>query len=295
MKSMPFLRSWWWCLVLWGPAVAGLPAADNPAGRVPVIEHEPVKLAVRGQPLTLLARSRVEAGKIERLTLYYTQSRHGAPLKLPMQHTGMDMYTVTIPEDFIVGVSNLYYYIEAVSTEDEWAETKYYTVTVQDSGKKGAPAAKRKNWTTAALIAGGAAGVVGAAVAISDSGGGGGGGGTRPRDLAGTYVGTEFIQFTPEGGTTSGTGLGITVVIDGDGNVSSDNLAGGNPASGKVQGDRFIISVPAETFNADHDGNVTFDATVRNNTMSGNISGNVTTPTGNGVYSGTFTATKTSN
>lgn len=183
--------------------MAGTPGwgQNRAAPRPPTIEHDPVTLAVRGQPLSILARVTRGTAPIRSVTLHYAPSRDAAPVKQTMSASGAALYTGTVPETHFRDAARLYYYIEVIDAQEEWAETPWQEVRVQDPrsatqpvvepstpGGASRPPAQGGGMSTGKWIAGGAL-AAGAAVAIfaaADSGGGGGGtspnGGTDPTD-----------------------------------------------------------------------------------------------------------------
>lgn len=155
----------------------------------PSISHEPVTLAVRGQPLSILARVTPGAAPIRTVNLYYGPSRDAAPVQVAMSSSGAAMYLGTIPASHFQSSSSIFYYIEVIDAQEEWAETPWQEVRVQDprsvtesvvkdplvpAGRP--PAPRQGGMTTGKWIAGGAlaAGAAVAIIAATDSGGGGG-------------------------------------------------------------------------------------------------------------------------
>jgi len=287
---------------VWFLVATPVGAQKEGTGTGPVIVHDPVRVAVKGEPLSLLTEVKPSSGSIKSVTLHYTLSRHGAPVDIEMKSTGMNLYSATIPGDFIQRTTHLYYYIEAVGEGDQWTESTWYAVEVKDPNAPGAPAKKiasskepegeSRNWGTVALIGAGAVGIAAAAVALSDSGGGGGGGGsgTSSNDVEGVYVGVVTICFTPQGEATTCSQNDTTVAIDEAGGVNSGDLAGGTPASGTMNGNQFSIRVPASQIDPALLGSVLFNAVVRDGVISGNITGSTESEAQPGNYSGTFTA-----
>ncbi len=163
-------------------------AQSPPAPRPPSISHDPVTLAAKGQPLTLLARITPGSGRIRTATLHYSTSRDSAPIKQVMSSSGAGMYVGTIPAQHISGVSSLRYYIEAMDENEEWSETQWQDVRVGGgravtepvilSNGSGGRGSSGSSLSKKQLVVGGAlaAGAAIAIVAASDSGGGGGGG-----------------------------------------------------------------------------------------------------------------------
>ena len=117
--------------------VAGAALAQNEA--LPKIRHEPVKVAVKGQPISILARVTPGSARIKSVTLHHTTSRDAAPLKQEMTSSGGGIYAGSIPAHHFTTAPRLSYYIEAVDENDEWAETRWHEVQVQTSRPEKVP------------------------------------------------------------------------------------------------------------------------------------------------------------
>lgn len=123
----------------------------------------------------------------------------------------------------------------------------------------------------------------------SSSGGGGGGGGGS---FAGTYNGIATATLSAPGlppDTFSGS---IQVVIDDQGNVTSDPDTFA-PGTGKLNGNTFTVTVPGSSFNQDGvscSGAILVDGTISGDTINGTLKGSGLTCNGvsfslNGTYS----------
>lgn len=212
------------------------------------ISHDPVTLAMRGQPLTLKAKIATE-GEPESVTLMYSLFRDAAPFRVEMKSTGVGTYVGTIDAAMLGSAQSVTYYIEVIDKDGAITETPWYDVSfrapsaapatpvspapapvatetpvVLPSPSPAGPIApspapmaatdspESASWKKPALIAGGAALVLGGAVALSDSGGGGGGGGAGDGD----GDGGAFPTNAP--GTYVGT---VTTCETPDGGVTS--------------------------------------------------------------------------
>jgi hypothetical protein len=149
--------------------------------------HEPVGTAIRGKPLSVLVRVRPGSAPVRKVTLHYSTSRDAAPFDVPMTATQRDVYVATVPAAHFARSSRLYYYVEAVDTGGEWAETEWQEVSVQAPEGEAAEAPppepvepgeeKGSVLTSPAFIAGAvvlAGGGIIAAAVLRDSGGSGG-------------------------------------------------------------------------------------------------------------------------
>src|ERR1039457_1533645 len=105
----------------------------------PRIAHEPVGVALRGQPITILAQISA-AAPIKSVTLHYTLSRDASPFKLTMQSTGPAMFLGTIPAGLLGNADKVSYYIEATDDRDASTETPWYAVAIKDSKGAGSAA-----------------------------------------------------------------------------------------------------------------------------------------------------------
>lgn len=269
--------------------------------RTPVIDHAPVKVAIRGQNILFRAKVTPATKPIESVTLHYAVSRDAAPYKIPMTPAGAGIFTGNVSADVTAGLPQLIYYIEARDTVGTTSETPWHTVEI----KTGAPVpstgtapaaqpAKQSSWKKPALIAGGALAAGGAALAIMGGGGGGGGddsgsGGTST-NTAGTYSGTASVFFQPPSGSPAGSTYPITITVSSGGAVSSDTLFSGSRVEGQLSGVNFLLVAPVNE--PGRTGEIQFTGVVINNRITGTVQGSATTPDGNGTYSGGFSAAK---
>ena len=188
----------------------GLAAAllAAPGMGVPVIQHDPVQVAEKGQPMGVRATVRDTAARVESVSLLYAPSRGMTPFRVALTSSGAGTWYGSIPGHMIGPGSQMLYYLQAENADGETAETDWHTVRVVERGvapeaipaasdvarqaqqraAAPAPAApppaperpnRSKYLIPGAIIVGGAV-AVGGALAISDSGGGGGGGGAPP-------------------------------------------------------------------------------------------------------------------
>jgi hypothetical protein len=278
------------CAVALWLAVAGSAGA---ASRGPVIRHDPVKVGVRGQSLSVRAVVTDSSSTIKGVYLYYTTSRDAAPYKLTMLGTGAGGYLATIPGALLGSAPQVLYYIEAVNEQDVSAETSYCSVELRlpQAATGGAAGTEEtgKSWVKPTLYAGGAAVLVGAAI-LATSGGGGGGGEGGSTTNAGSYAGTVTTCFELAGSTPSCRSNAMRIFISTDGVVNSDTLREGVYVEGRVSGRDFTIMSPVSETNLT--GQIRYDGTVIDRRITGSISGSARTTSGvNGTYSGTFNAT----
>ena len=263
--------------------------------KAPVIDHAPVKVAVRGQNILFRAKVTSPAKTIDSVTLFYAVSRDAAPYKVPMNPAGTGIYMGTVSADVTAGLQQLLYYIEAKDTLGTVTETPWYPVEIKTGApatKSAAPAEKESSWKKPALIAGGALAIGGAALAIMGGGGGGGsdGGSGTTTNTAGTYTGTASVYFQPPGGTLSSSTYPITITVTDKGVVSSDTLAEGVHLEGHLSGANFLLVAPVSQ--PDRSGEIQFLGVVINNRIAGTVQGSATTANGSGTYTGTFSAAK---
>lgn len=212
------------CLAVFSLAVLplGLVAQElgsEPSTSGPVLAHEPVSVAVQGEPLTILTRVATLGSPVRSVTLHYSLSKDGSPASESMNSTGQGVYIGTIPANLFRTANSIWYYIEAVDEADEWAETSWHQVLIKRSdalepppfanpaggtrpnvavpASATAPARapvidnrpEKDGFATPAVVVGGAvlvgAGVI-AAIASSDGGSGGGASDTPPAVETGT-------------------------------------------------------------------------------------------------------------
>ena len=289
---------------------APVAGAATVANKPPVISHDPVKFGIRGQALTLKAKVEDDQQGVAQVTLYYALFRDAAPFRLPMRPTGLNFYVATIDANVLQGVEKLAYYIESQDKDGAVSETPWYNVEfrkaddvagaeppgptpVQPVASSGAK--DKVNYTRVGLIAGGTAALVGGILLAANSGGGGGGssGGsnTNKANYAGTYSGDATTCLKVGSGAPSCESHAMAIVIDARGAVLSDNLLPGRQLTGSLNGNTFVLSANIDD-GAGTAGTMFFNGTVVDNRVVGSVSGNAATPTGTGVYSGTFSANR---
>jgi hypothetical protein len=269
----------------------------------PHIAHDPVGVALRGQPITVLAQIS-SAAPIKTVLLHYTLSKDASPFKLSMQSAGPAIFTGTIPATLLGNAAKVSYYIEATDVRDASAETPWYTVQIKGAGDglpapvaistpapaMGAPAeTNQTSYAGAALIAGGAAAVVGAGLFLASRGGGSDGGGAVT-NAQGTYTGSKTIALSMPGQAATSSTTPVRVIIDQNGGVFSDSLVDGQVISGSLSGNNFTLSGSSSSSNLV--SNFTFNGSVVDNRIVGTISGSAQSATSSGTYSGSFTAGK---
>ena len=271
----------------------------------PHIAHDPVGVALRGQPISILARISASTA-IKSVTLHYTLSKDASPFKLAMQSTGPATFLGTIPAGLLGNADKVSYYIEATDDREVSTETPWYLVSIKDSAAlaKGgeAPALggaavtaqpaetnSHSSLVAAGIIAGGAAAVVGAALYVASRGGGSSGGGAVT-NAQGTYTGSKTVCLTMPGQTTSCATAPISIIIDQNGGVFSDSLVAGQVVNGTLSGNSFTIN--ASTSSSNLVSNFSFNGSVVDNRIVGTVSGSAQSATNTGSYSGSFSASK---
>lgn len=299
------VAAWALCHLVMVPAMG----ATKKAARPPVIRHDPVTTAVRGQSMAIRAVVTTSSGSVKAVNLFYTTSRDAAPFKIAMQNVGSDSYFGSIPAHLLKDAVELSYYLEALDELDEATETRWYTVKLQNPQAaanqaipSAAPAPKTPaeiqkdswSWKSPAVIAGGTAVVVGGALLAAKSGGsssdssGNNGGGTTTTN-AGTFVGTATKSLQLGGGVQT-TSYPITISVTTSGTVATDNLHQGSHMEAQLSGTYFQMSAQVTGTNT---GLLVYSGTLQGTMISGSISGSITTPAGaNGSYSGVFSASK---
>jgi hypothetical protein len=270
----------------------------------PHIAHDPVGVALRGQPITVLAQIS-SAAPIKAVTLHYTLSKDASPFKLAMQSAGPAIFTGTIPATLLGNADKVSYYIEATDARDAAAETPWYMVQIKGTGDAlPAPAAittpapamgasadtNQTSYVGAALIAGGALAVVGVGLYVASRGGGGSSDGGAVTNAQGTYTGSKTITLTRPGQATSTSTTPTTIIIDQNGGVFSDSLIDGRVISGSLSGSSFALSGSTSASNLV--SNFTFNGSVVDSRIVGTISGAAQSTTNSGTYSGSFSAGK---
>jgi hypothetical protein len=289
----------WW-LVLGVAWLAGQGAKPIEA---PQITHDPVGVAPRGQPITVLAQIS-SAAPLKSVALHYTLSKDASPFKLAMQAAGPAIFTGTMSAALLGNAAEVSYYIEATDVRDAATETPWYRVQIKGVGDAPpAPVAittpapaigaagegKGTAWGTTALIAGGAAAVVGAGIYFAGRNGGSDGGGSVT-NVQGTYTGSKTITLTMPGQPASSATTPVTIIIDQGGNAYSDTLLDGQVISGALSGNSFSMSGSASASNLV--SHFTFNGSVVDSRIVGTISGSAQSATNSGTYSGSFSAGK---
>lgn len=273
------------------PAILSVAAFAAPAqDRPPVIQHQPVTIAVRGQPLIVRARVSDDRGALKTVKLFYSASRDAAPFGLNMEPSGGGLFVGAIPPHLLAGVEQIAYYIEATDAQDNATETPWHTVRIRapEPGDTPPDAGKRPKWVMPALVAGGAAIVVGGA--LYAAGGGGGGGEAFPPDAPGIYSGTVTRVTQDPGLPPQVDSYAATLIIAADGSLSSDSLQPGILLTGRLNGSRFTLTGAISEAGAT--GQIAFRGTVESGRIDGSIDGTRETAAGAGTYSGSFTLQK---
>lgn len=274
--------------------------------RAPMIKHEPVTVAVRGQPITILANVTDDSGLVKSATLFYSASKDAAPFRSPMRSSGTSLYYGTIPAGVLSSVDSISYYIEALDHVDAAQETTWHTIAIKDAtapvktveqgspdvfvsneqaGEAGGPSA-----FTVGAIAVGAAAVVGGAVLLSNSGGGSSGDGDGGDGASeGTYVGSVTECSSLEGASSSCNSHSILITISATGLVRSESLREGVSLEAPLRASDFTLIAPLTGVST---GQVVYSGIVVDQRIVGSITGSAQSSGGQSVYSGTFTATK---
>ena len=104
---------------------------NEPSTGGPVLAHEPVAVAVEGEPLSILTRVAALGSPVKQVTLNYSLSKDGSPVSVHMDATEQGLYMGTIPASHFATANSVWYYIEAVDEADEWAETSWHQVLIK--------------------------------------------------------------------------------------------------------------------------------------------------------------------
>jgi hypothetical protein len=295
-------------------------AESKSSNRPPVIKHEPVTTAVRGQSISIRAVLRDESVTMKSVSLFYTTSKDAAPFKIAMQSAGAGSYFGSIPSSLLKDANELSYYIEALDEQDVASETPWYTVKLQTTqpsvsqpipsqplaviqpppqaipsstpNKQIEPKKDSWSWKGPAIIAGGAAAVVGGAIlAASGSGGGSSSGGGTSITNAGTYTGSATRYIEMPGSSPSASSYPITITVTSSGAISSDTLHPNTFMESQISGTDFQMTADLDDTNLT--GQIVYIGTLLNARITGSIAGSVSSSSGtNGAYSGIFSATK---
>ena len=271
----------------------------------PHIVHEPVGVALRGQPITILAQISASA-PIKSVLLHYTLSKDASPFKLIMQPTGPATFLGTIPTGLLGNAEKVSYYIEATDDQDASAETPWYLVAIKDTtamaggpvvsapvGGSSSPApadSGKSSLLGVGLIAGGAAAVIGAGLYIANRNGSGSSSGGAVTNVQGTYSGNKTICLTMPGQAPSCATTPCVFIVDQNNGVYSDSLIDGQVVSGSLNGNGFTLNGSASSSNVV--SNYSFNGSIVNNNIVGTVSGSAQSTTNSGNYSGSFTASK---
>lgn len=312
--------------VLAACAVAAVVCAQEKKDLPPAIKHEPVRAAVRDQPVTVLATVTDDSGNVKSVTLFYSLSKDAAPFRSIMKSSGTSTYYGTIPGSMVSGADSLSYYIEAIDFADNTAETPWYTLSIKSPASPAKPAGSAATATTPAsaaganaavpmtssqsqpqqdrgdrssllgvgIIAGGAAAVLGGALLMSKSDSGGSDDSdntsTNSSVQTGSYVGnvTECVTYPTLAPACSSHAM--TIDIRADGIVRSETLREGVLLEGPLNGAEFTLIAPLAGTGTNLVGSVIYSGTVVNRRIVGSISGSATATTGKGTFSGTFSA-----
>ena len=270
----------------------------------PHIVHEPVGVALRGQPITILAQISASV-PIKSVLLHYTLSKDASPFKLIMQPTGPATYLGTIHAGLLGNAEKVSYYIEATDDQDASTETPWYMVAIKDATTLASgpvvsapasgsppPAADsgKSNLLGVGLIAGGAAAVIGAGLYIANRNGSSSSGGGAVTNVQGTYSGNKTICLNMPGQAPSCATTPCVIIVDQNNGVYSDSLIDGQVVSGSLNGNGLTLHGSASSSNLV--SNYSFNGSVVNNNIVGTVSGSAQSATNSGNYSGSFTASK---
>lgn len=254
------------------------------AERLLHIEHTPVTVGVRGQPLMVRARVSGTVASPKSVTLFYSTSKDAAPYSVLMQPTGAGGYVGTIPGGILATLDRVTYYLAAEDAAGVTTETPWSIVQIQAANR-------RPGWVKPALIGGGVALVAGGvALAVGSGGDSGGGGGIPPANAAGTYTGTSTECQTPTGLPPACESHGISITIGEDGTVRSTDLRPGASLKATLSGSSFVMIAPV--YVEGPDGEVRYIGTVIDTRVVGTIEGSFGTGTNTVRVSGTFSAVK---
>lgn len=296
-----------------GLAALALVSSASAQAKPLTLQHTPVTVAIRGQPL--IVRAQVAAGSraIKSVTLFYSTSRDAAPFGVAMQPAAGGMYIGSVPDNVLAGLEQLSYYIAAEDAVGATTETAWFTVRVKTAqpgqtgperggAVSGAESGQRPGWVTPALVAGGVL-LVGGAVAIAagsggggggDDGGDGGGGGTNTTtnttSYVGKYVGSATACEEVTGSAPACTSHGVQIKISTGGTVSSSDLHPNATMESSLSGVNFVLIGPV--VNNGRSGEIRYIGTVVDGRIVGSIEGSATAPTGTVHYTGTFNAIK---
>lgn len=308
MKVLILVLSLAACLCL--PSLAASTAASpTAASAASVIHHDPVRVAIPGQSISV--RASITGEEPRSVSLFFTPSRDVAPFRLPMNASGNGVYAGSIPELNLAGLTEVYYYLEVRDSSDTPIETPWYTVRIQAPSAASTSAAQRpatvqpssrtdeggSSWVKPALIGAGAlaAGGIGYAVYNGSSGGDDGDSSTPPPDSStnsvGTYSGTETTCTQDPTTGTSCDSSGFKIVINAQGGVRTDDLRDGTTMEGTLSGSSFILV--ADVDENGFVGEIQYIGAVVDNRIVGSIQGSAQDAAGAVVtYTGNFSGVK---
>ena len=271
-----------------------LAMASNASDKPPQIIHEPVKAAIKGQPVYIRATVRDDQGAVKAVNLFCSVSSDSAPFKVQMRSSGAGAYIAAIPDNLAQNGNDVSYYIEAIDSVEQSTETPWYTIkfkatqpgAVQPSE---AGSERKTSWKKPLLITAGAAAAVGAGFAIAGSGGSGGDDSDNPPENSGLYAGSATRYFQMAGGALTSETYNVVLNLLENGTITSDTLHPGDNLSATVVANSFTM-VGAVNSNG-MSGSVIYNGSIAGTTINGSISGTVVSSTGtNGTYSGIFSA-----
>jgi hypothetical protein len=272
-----------------------------PENRPPAILHDPVAVALRGQPLSVRAVVTDDSGAVKSVTLFYAVSKDMVPARLPMRDSGGGSYLGSVPATLLQGLGVISYYIEAMDEAGAASETPWYAVNIQPPLAAPAPAVagaasppegatNRWSWKKRALVLGGTAAVVGGGAVALSQGGGSSGGSNSSTNLAGTYEGsaTRVLELGSEPPVSST--YPIIMVVSLEGTVITDTLHPGQHLEARLSPDG-NFSMVGDVNETNLTGRIRYEGTVLGTRVTGSMAGTAISKDGQrGVYTGTFYA-----
>jgi hypothetical protein len=292
-------------IVMLGWATAASAWAQNAP---PVVEHSPVVVGIRGQPITVRANVRDDGQSVKDVAIYCAASQDAAPFKLPMRHSGAGIFAGTIPASVFASLDKIYYYVEARDRDDATTETPWYTVEIRSLDRTSAPPTpagsasvapppppeETGGWSTSTKLVSGAIVVGGIALALA------GGGGDDDEDAPstnglppqasteGTYSGSATTCVQPPASNLVCSSASTTIRIDAAGRVTSSDLHSGETLQAQLSGTAFVMSAPVSENGLT--GSIEYIGNIVDNRIVGTIQGSASATNGVTVYSGNFSA-----
>jgi hypothetical protein len=261
------------------------------ADGAPRIEHTPVTVGVRGQPLMVRARVAGPERSVKSVTLFYSTSKDAAPFSVPMQATGAGAYVGTVPGGILATLDRVTYYLAAEDAAGSTAETPWYTVRIQaGAGGAGPAESQRPAWVKPALIGGGVALAAGGVALLLNDSDDDSGGGTPAGNYAGTYTGTSTEGTSVGGGPVAYEQHSVTITISAAGQVQSGDLRTGTTMQTTLSGASFVLS--STVLVEGPDGEIRYIGNVIGERIVGQIQGSAGSGTNTTVFSGNFSAVK---